>query len=230
MNHIKSFIIFAFAVLTFSGCATAPIVPIDPTANINNLSCDISLSIKNTNTNKGISGRGYLIMSLPDKFRMIILSPFGTTVAEMFMTGDKILYIASTENKAYKGSIYDVESIPALQGWRLLRWTTERVYPETPGQTELTRKRSDGVTETIIFDSQGLILKKSANGEEVVYEGYQSVGGVPVPKAITIKDRYGVKTRIVIEDPEVNKELDPAAFSPNLEGITVMPLRDIPGL
>jgi len=212
-----------------AGCAARQLPlpePLNPAATISTLASSVALSIKAGD--KGLSGRGYLIMRSPDQFRLVILSPFGTTLAEMFLSGDELLYLASTQNLAYRGSLGDLPDAPALQGWRLLRWTTERVSPQAPGQMQLTRMRVDGEEETVSFDRQGLVTKKQLNGDEVRYEGYHSVAGVPVPTAIEIIDRAGITVRITLDEPEVNEPLDEKAFIPSLDGVKVLPLNQFP--
>ncbi|MBT0663338.1 outer membrane lipoprotein LolB [Geobacter pelophilus] len=228
MNYRVFMVIMVMPLLLF-GCAARSVavtVPLNPAATINTLTSSVALSIKAGE--KGLSGRGYLIMRSPDQFRLVILSPFGTTVAEMFLNGDHLLYVASSQNLAYQGLLSDLPNAPALQGWRLLRWTTERVFPEKAGQEHLSRRRADGERETIDFDSQGLVLKKNVDGDEVRYEGYQSVDGVPVPTTIEITDRLGITVRITLDEPEVNTALDEKAFVPVLEGVTVLPLSQFP--
>ncbi len=175
-----------------------------------------------------MSGRGYLVMRAPDQFRLMVLSPFGTTVAEMFLDGERLLYIASTQNLAYQGLLSELPDAPALQGWRLLRWTTERVLPEVPGQESLLRQRGNGEWESVDFDAQGLVRQKRSDGDRVRYEGYQSVDGVPVPTALEIVDRNGITVRIVLDEPEVNTPLDEKVFVPVLDGVKVLPLNQFP--
>lgn len=211
------------------GCAARPVpvtVPLNPVATIDTLTSSVSLSVKSGG--KGMSGRGYLIMHPPEQFRLVMLSPFGTTVAEMFLNGDELLYLASSQNLAYEGQLSGLPDASALQGWRLLRWTTERVMPEVPGQRSLIRSRPDGEQETVDFDAHGLVIKKTIDGDEVRYEGYQSANGVPVPTTIEIRDRAGVTVRITLEEPEVNAPLDEKAFVPALEGIKILPLSQFP--
>ncbi|GAM08856.1 outer membrane lipoprotein LolB [Geobacter sp. OR-1] len=198
----------------------------NPAATIDTLTSSVTISVKAGE--KGLSGRGYMIMRSPDQFRLVILSPFGTTVAEMFMSGDHLLYVASSQNLAYQGVLSELPDAPALQGWRLLRWTTERVVPEKAGQEHMSRRRADGERETVDFDAQGLVLKKRVDGDEVRYEGYQSVNGVPVPTTIEITDRIGIAVRITLDEPEVNMPLDEKAFVPALDGVTVLPLSQFP--
>jgi hypothetical protein len=80
----------------------------------------------------------------------------------------------------------------------------------------------------VYFDSQGLVLKKRLDGDEVSYEGYRSVDGVPVPSAIEIIDRFGITLRITLDEPEVNTQLDEKVFVPPLDGFTILPLSQIP--
>jgi hypothetical protein len=167
-------------------------------------------------------------MRAPDQFRLLVLSPFGTTVAEMFLTGEQLLYIDSSKNLAYAGRLADLPNAPALQGWRLLRWTTERVVPETPGQRELLRLRPNHEWEAVVFDDRGLVLKKRSDGDVVTYGTYQSVDGVPVPSTIEITDRNGVLVKISLDEPEVNAPLDEKSFVPALDGVTVLPLAQFP--
>jgi len=229
MTNHRHLVIFILLLGLLGGCATRqlpPVEPLNPQAVISTLASSVALSVKAGD--KGLSGRGYLIMRAPDQFRLVILSPFGTTLAEMFLSGDELLYLASSQNLAYRGSLSDLPDAPALQGWRLLRWTTERVSPESPGQLRFSRQRADGEEETIDFDQRGLVLKKRMGGDEVRYEGYQSVAGVPVPTTIEIIDRAGITVRIVLDEPEVNEPLDENAFIPALDGVTVLPLSQFP--
>lgn len=215
--------------MLLTSCTTTPVkptAPLNPTAAIETLSSSVTLSI--TAGEKGISGRGYLIMRAPDQFRLMVLSPFGTTVAEMFLDGERLLYIASTQNLAYQGLLSELPNAPALQGWRLLRWTTERVLPEVPGQASLLRQRRNGEWESVDFDTQGLVRQKRSDGDRVRYEGYQSVDGVPVPTALEIIDRNGISVRIVLDEPEVNTPLDEKVFVPALDGVKVLPLQQFP--
>jgi Outer membrane lipoprotein LolB len=229
MIRFYAVVIATFSFVLLTGCAARQVpvtVSLNSSATITTLTSSVSLSV--TAGEKGLSGRGYLIMRAPDQFRLVILSPFGTTVAEMFLHGEQLLYLASSQNLAYQGQLTDLPNAPALQGWRLLRWTTEPVAPATVGQEFLTRQRADGVWEYIDFDSQGLVLKKSIGGDEVRYEGYQSVDGVPVPTTIQIVDRAGITVRITLDEPEVNKPLDEKAFVPELDGVKVLPLHQFP--
>jgi len=229
MTYFRHLAIFILLLILLAGCAARqlpPSEPLNPAAIITTLTSSVALSVKAGD--KGLSGRGYLIMRAPDQFRLVILSPFGTTLAEMFLAGDELLYLASSQNLAYRGSLRDLPDAPALQGWRLLRWTTERVLPETPGQLRFSRQRAGGEEETVFFDRQGLVLKKRMDGDEVRYEGYQSITGVPVPTAIEIIDRTGITVRITLDEPEVNEPLDEKAFIPTLDGVTVLPLSQFP--
>jgi len=226
---IRNLVFFMIMPIILIGCAAVPVtvnVPFKPDATIETLTSSVALSVKAGE--KGLSGRGYMIMRAPDQFRLVILSPFGTTLAEMFLSGDQFLYVASSQNLAYQGVLSDLPDAPALQGWRLLRWTTERVFPEKAGQEHLIRRLDNGERESIDFDTQGLVLRKSIDGDVVRYEGYQSVDGVPVPSVIEITDRAGITVRITLDEPEVNKPLDEKAFLPALEGVTILPLSQFP--
>jgi hypothetical protein len=229
MINRRCFLTFLLITIILNGCAAAPIpvtTPMMPGAVIETLTSSVALSVKAGDN--GLSGRGYLVMSSPDRFRLVILSPFGTTLAEMFLLGDQLLYIDSPRNLAYQGGVSELPDIPALQGWRLLRWTAEPVFPETAGQRQLVRKRAGGEWEFVHFDRQGLVTNKSVDGDIVRYENYQSVSGVPVPAAIEITDRAGVTLRITFDEPEVNAVLDKDSFVPSLEGVKVLPLSQFP--
>jgi outer membrane biogenesis lipoprotein LolB len=229
MMICRYFVLALFVTSMLNGCASRPIAttaPLNPAATINTLTSAVAVSVKAGEN--GISGRGYLIMRYPDQFRMMIISPFGTTLAEMCLEGNSLLYLDSAKGKAYQGLLADLPDVPILQGWRLLRWATERVYPELAGQKRLVRNSSSGKTETIEFDSQGLVLKKSIDDDEVRYEGYQSVDGVAVPSTIEITDRAGITVRITLDEPEVNNTLDEKAFIPALDGFTILPLNQFP--
>lgn len=222
------YLIVSLLLMTLTGCAARqlpPSAPLNPQAPIETLASSVALSIKAGD--KGLSGRGYLVIRYPDQFRLVMLTPFGTTVAELFINGDDLLYIASSDNLAYQGKLADLPDNPALQSWRLLRWVMEPVSGE-PGERQLARVTPEGALERVDFDDNGLVVRKRIDGDEVNYGEYLSFQGVAVPQVITITDRQGITVRISLDEPEVNGPLDAASFSPALEGVTVLPLSQFP--
>jgi outer membrane lipoprotein-sorting protein len=215
--------------LTLTGCATAPPpVPLRAEAEIETLSAAVSLSIQSPAGN--MAGRGYLLFRQPDRFRMTLVAPFGMTVADLFSNGEWLTCVIPSRSIAYRGLLADLPQRAGLQGWGMLRWVVERPRPTQPGTGPQTRIARDGTTETVSFDSQGLVQqKRNDQGDLVAYDDYQSVDGVPLPGTITITTRQGEKVRIAFSEPEVNQPLDEAALVPALEGLTVLPLAAFTG-
>ncbi|HWI41049.1 MAG TPA: hypothetical protein VNX25_06125, partial [Verrucomicrobiae bacterium] len=102
--------------------------------------------------------------------------------------------------------------------WRLMKWSMQ----ETPRHEPGTVRTPEG--EILSFDEHGLLRSKSVEaGDSVRYDAYRCVGGIPLATSLAVTDRYGDSVQIVLRDPEVNTPVEQAAFTPNLEGITVVP-------
>lgn len=220
---------FLFLILALSACATAPrpLEGIVPGRSLKTLSSAVSIAVQAGEHRSG--GRGYLVFSQPDRFHLVMLSPFGLTVLEVFTDGDRLTCVVPSQGVAYSGRIDELPDRNGLKSWGLMRWIVEE--PPAPGparfRDHVTRQ---GVQERVYYDDRGLVTRKeTSDGDEVRFSGYQVVNGVAVAENIEIVAAGGEQVRLTFSDPEVNPEVDDAMLTPNLEGLKVLPFSAFKG-
>lgn len=222
--------LLTFLILATTGCAAAPKPrePFIPGTTVETLAAGVSLSV---NTPEGSTGgTGYLIYRRPDRFHLVMLTPFGTTAMEFFAQDDRVTVLVPSKGVAYAGSFGDLPAKGSLQGWRMMRWVVEGdplFLPGSPGAME--RTDAEGRKTVAIYDGDGLLQRKNSMDGEAVYRDYLSAGGAPFPSTIEFTDRQGVRVKITFDEPEVNGPVDDAALTPNLEGLTLLPLSSLAG-
>lgn len=230
MRIINKILICCFFLLA-AGCAAAqkPQTPFIPGSAVETLSAMVTISVKTPDG--GLGGNGYMVYRRPDRFHLVILTPFGTTAIEFFARDDRVTFMVPSKGVAYVGSFADLPEKGGMQGWRMMQWVVEGaplLNPGARGDVELTG--ADGRKSIATYGKDGLLERKvSGDGEEVLYRDYQSVGGVPFPALIEFTDRRGVRVKITFEEPDINKPVEDTALTPNLEGITLLPLSSFKG-
>ncbi len=230
MNRIISRALCLITLFLPCGCASVLTPPLTyrPGSVVQTLSATASLSI--SKGEQGMGSNGYLLYQRPDRMRMVILSPFGTTLMEAVMSGSRITIIDSSKGIAFSGKL---EELP-LQGqgetWRHARWVMDTDPPGSfAGSGSRERVNSLGDKEQVVFEN-GLVVSKSvANGDMVRYRDYELVNGVPLATEIIMDSHDGGRFRIKVTEPEVNAELAADAFIPHLDGLTVYPLSALQG-
>jgi outer membrane biogenesis lipoprotein LolB len=221
------------ALLLLSSCATRPqpkppVAPLSPGKETETLLSPISVAIKAGEQSSG--GRGYLIFKRPDRFHLVILSPLGTALFEVFTEGERITCLIPARDTAYRGLVSDLPELSPLKGWGLMRWVAERppAAGPVPGVVEYTN--GSGSHERVHYDAHGLVQwKENEEGDKVVYSDYEEMNGVALPRTVELYGRSGESVRIVFEEPEVNQPVEDAALTPNLEGMKILPLADFKG-
>jgi hypothetical protein len=207
------------------GCASSlkPSLSYRPGAVVETLSAATSLSI--SKGEQGMGANGYLLYQRPDRLRMVILSPFGTTMMEAIVSGNLITIISNSKGEAFSGSLEELPLTGQGETWRNARWVMETDPPGSfVGDGSLERVNRSGAKEKVTFE-KGLVVSKSlANGDMVRYQDYLLVNGVPLATEIIMNSHDGGRFRIKVTDPEVNGELAADAFIPHLEGLTMYPL------
>jgi len=225
MNRIVSTALCLVTLILPCGCASVPKPPLTYQAGamVETLSATASLSI--SKGDQGMGGNGYLLYQRPDRMRMVILSPFGTTVMEAIVAGSRITIISNSKGEAFSGNLDELPRNGQGETWRHARWVMEMDPPGSfVGDGLLERINSMGDKEQVTFKN-GLVVSKSlANGDMVRYRDYQLVNGVPLATEIIMDSHDGGRFRIKVTEPEVNAELAADAFIPHLEGLTVYPL------
>jgi len=111
------------------GCASAlkPSLAYQPGAMVETLSATASLSI--SKGEQGMAGNGYLLYQRPDRMRMVILSPFGTTMMEAIVSGRRITIISNSKGEAFSGSLEELPLTGQGETWRHARWVMETDLP-----------------------------------------------------------------------------------------------------
>jgi len=207
------------------GCAMLqqPHLAYQPGAVVETLSATASFSI--SKGDQGMASSGYLLYQRPDRMRMVILSPFGTTLMEAIVTGNRITIISNSKGEAFSGQLEELPQKGQGDTWRQARWVMEMDPPGSlVGDGTLERVSSMGAREQVTFEN-GLVVSKSlANGDMVRYRDYILVNGVPLATEIIMDSHDGGRFRIRVTEPEVNAELAADAFIPHLEGLKVYPL------
>jgi Outer membrane lipoprotein LolB len=217
-------------VFLLSGCASPRIAPLSgivPGREVETLQSSVSLSVKTAKRN--IGGRGFLIFKCPDRFHMVVLSPFGLTLADIYSDGERFSFVIPSRQTAYSGRIEDIPDREGLKAWGMMRWVVERTPVAGPA---LTRENvnSSGVREKLSYDDRGFLARKETEeGDRVEYRDYRNVNGVALPESIEMGNRRGETVRISFDEPEVNLPVDEIALRPNLEGMTVLPFSDFKG-
>lgn len=212
------------------GCAAPPKPPLAglvPGREVETLQSPVSISIKTAERSMG--GRGYLLFKRPDRFHMVVLSPFGLTMADIYSDGERLTCVIPARQIAYSGLISELPDRDGLKAWAMMRWVVERTPVAGPALVRENVNRA-GVRERLFYDEQGLLVRKETDeGDRVLYRDYRSANGVAVPEAIELSNRRDDRVRIVFDEPEVNQPVEEAALRPNLEGITVLPFSEFKG-
>lgn len=230
MTLTKPFRLLLFVFMTgiqflLGACAFAPKPPLvyQDGVQVDTLSATASLSI--SKGEQGMGSNGYLLYQRPDRMRLVVLSPFGTTVMEAIMTGDAITIVNSSKGVAYIGRMQDLPHAGEGETWRHARWVMET---DPPGASirngSLQRVNSLGLREEVLFENGLIISKTLANGDMVRYNDYELVNGIPLATEIIVDSHDGGRFRMKISEPEVNAQLSPEAFSAHLEGLQLFPL------
>ncbi len=190
---------------------------------VDTLSAAASLSI--SKGDQGMGSNGYLLYQRPDKMRMVVLSPFGTTLMEAIMTGDAVTIVNSSKGMAFIGRMQDLPRAGEGETWRHARWVMENDPPGSSIRSgSLQRINSQGLREEVVFENGLVISKTLSNGDMVRYNDYELINGIPVATEIIVNSHDGGRFRMKISEPEVNALLSPEAFSTHLEGLQLYPL------
>jgi hypothetical protein len=113
----------------------------------------------------------------------------------------------------------------------MMRWVMD-ADPHAGNHVSSTVERTDklGFSEKVTVENGLITAKESLTGDHVHYRNYSVVNGVPLAAELDLQTGRGDRIRIKLNEPEVNILLDDAAFTPQLGGLTVLPISAIPGL
>jgi hypothetical protein len=216
--------------LLLAACSTIrPALDYTPGASVDTLSAAVSLSV--TTADHGMSGSGFMVYRRPDQLHLVLLSPFGTTMLEIFSHGDQITLLYPGSSTAYVGPLTDLPERGGLQGWRLMRWVMDAAPASlTERNGSFERIGYQGVVEKVTFENGLVTAKSTKTGEQVYYSRYTVAGGVPFAAELELRSALDDRIRIVLDEPEVNTPLEDAVFQPRLDGIRILPLSELKGL
>lgn len=229
MNRILIYLMSFVLLSLSSGCATNRIaLDYTPGVVVETLSSAVSLSIHATDRSMG--GHGYLVFRRPDKLHLVVLSPFGTTMLEAFALGEQITLVYPSRMTAYVGRFDQLPEKGGLQGWHLMRWVMDADPGDKDQNGTVERLGAQGFMEKVTFENGLVVSKTSSGGDQVYYENYAVVNGVPVAGVVEMRNDRDDRVRLVLDEPEVNAPLDAAALTPQLDGMTILPLSAIQGI
>lgn len=227
MNIFKN-VVAIIILLVISSCAHVPKPPLvyNQGAVLETISTGISLSLQTSE--RSISGSGFMVYRRPDKIHMILLSPFGTTVFEVFALGNQITLVYPSQGVAYTGHINQLPKKGGAQGWSLMRWVMDA---DPVGRSKMDgtygRVNNQGSKEDITVINGLITVKSNSDGDKVYYEDYSIINGVPVASEIDIRNKQNDRIRLKLQESEVNTHLDDAVFTPRLDGIKLLPLSEL---
>ena len=184
-----------------------------------------SVSLAYTSPERSISGSGYLLYRKPDQMRVVILSPFGSVLQEINVSGELVTIIDAGNGIAFNGAQKDLPDKGDFSGWRYINWLID-IDPPDPSKNNVTIERTNrfGQPEKAVFENGLLISKTTASVGHVRYGNYASVQGSALPLEITLETAALEKFTILLEDPEINIPVADGAFSPDLSKLRVYPL------
>ncbi|QWV95476.1 outer membrane lipoprotein LolB [Geomonas oryzisoli] len=217
-------VLLAVCAAFFSGCATVkqPLTGLVPGRGITTVQSSVSLSA--SSGERSSAGRGYLVYQAPDLYHLLILSPFGQTMLEAFGESDRFTCVIPSKQVAFTGLLSELPAESALKSLQLFRWVM--APPPLPVPGPLRQKvEIDGTA--YYYDEIGMIERKvAASGDQVRYQGYQSLDGVPFPETIEIRSATGGEVRIVFDEPQLNAPVESSSLRPDLSGMAVYPLSE----
>lgn len=231
MKRYLSLLFLLSALSLFSGCALyTPKPPLEyrPGAQVDTLSAAVSLSIKRGK--QGMGANGFLLYRRPDRMRVVILSPFGTTMLETVVAGEQVTVMDTSKGVAFSGLLAELPEQGNGDALRQARWVMDVPIPGSSLRDgSVARVNSMGMEERVTFENGLVVAKSLPNGDEAHYNDYVVVNGVPLATEIIITSHNGERFRISISEPEVNTDLPPDAFTPHLDSLAIYPLSALQG-
>jgi hypothetical protein len=216
--------------VVLAACSTKQPVPlaslITPGAVVETVSSNVTLSLRTAE--KNLSGRGVMVYRRPDQMRLILLSPFGTTMMEAQLNGDRLTLAYPANGVAYQGRINELPAATGQRGFAMLRWVLESdAPPGAPANGVIERQALRGGLERITLQD-GLVVEKSLkSGEQVRYRNYTTVAGVRLALELQMESAEGDRIRLILEEPEVNIPLEEQMFTVPLTGLGLLPLSEL---
>lgn len=223
-QSLKRFLTIITPLLLLTACSTTrPALDYTPGATLDTLSAAVSMSV--VTADNGMSGSGFMVYRRPDQLHLVLLSPFGTTMLEIFSQGEQVTLLYPGSSIAYVGTIADLPAKGGLQGWRLMRWVMDAApAPSSETNGTIERPGVQGLSEKVTYENGLVVSKSTADGEQVYYSRYTVAGGVPFAAELELRNAREDRIRIVLDEPEINTSLEEAVFQPRMDGVKILPL------
>ena len=184
-----------------------------------------TVSLKYASPDRNISGSGYIMYRQPDQIRVVLLSPFGSVLQDVYVSGDQVTVIDTGNGIVFSGSYADLPDKGDFSGWRHIHWLMDI---DQPGRSRATaaiqRINRFGQPETVVFENGLLVSKTTAEGGHASYARYTTVQGAVLPLEIVYETAAKELFTILLEEPEVNVVFADTAFTPNVGKHPVYPL------
>jgi len=192
-------------------------------AAVESLSSNVSLAY--AAHGRSISGSGYLMYQKPDKMRVVILSPFGSVLQEIYVSGELVTIVDAGNGVAFSGNFIDLPDRGDFSGWRYIHWLID-IDPPDPLRVNsvIDRINRFGQPEKATFENGLLISKDTEAAGHVRYGRYAAVQGAAFPLEIIYEAATQEKFTMLLEEPETNVIFADNAFTPNLSKLRVYPL------
>lgn len=226
LRHMYKLLSCICLMIVLSGCSPKLLVPTDtlqitPGMKMTTLTSNVRFSYRFDE--KHGSASGMLAYRYPDQVRLIVLSPFGSTMMEFILKQDNVTIMYPGSGTAFHGQLSQLPDDSGRQVWSLLRW----MFDLNPLQTV----RTDGVFsddagngESITVRDGVVVKKQRPTGDQVTYSDYSVKSGIALPLDMTLETAGGQRIQIVLEDSDVNGPVSEQQFNPVFAGLKIMPL------
>ena len=209
-----------------SGCLTAR-----QTAEVNYVNGTVvdtlssNVSLQYASSDRHISGSGYIMYRQPDQIRVVILSPFGSVLQDVYVSGDRVTVIDPGNGVAFSGSYAELPIKGDFSGWRHIHWLIDFDQPERSRvSATIERVNRFGQSETAVIENGLFTSKTTAEGGTVRYARYTAVQGAALPLEIVYETAAKEVFTITLDEPEINVPFAVTAFTPNVGKHPVYPL------
>jgi len=213
-----------------AACSTPRLLPVSlqitPGGGVETINSTVTFSLRTSE--KHLAGRGVMVYRRPDQVRLILLSPFGTTLMEVQVLGDRLTLAYPASGVAYQGRINELSGATGQRVFAMLRWVLEMDAPVgAPHTGETERPATAGGVERISMKDGLVVEKNQQSGEQVRYRNYAVQAGVSLPLELQVVSAEGDRIRLTMEEPEVNIHLDEQLFAVPLAGLRLLPLSEL---
>ncbi|MDD2897568.1 MAG: hypothetical protein PHI31_02530 [Desulfuromonadaceae bacterium] len=225
--HVSLLMLCMSAMLT--GClAVHPPLSLQYINGVSVESLTSGVSLSYASSDRSISGSGYLMYRKPDQIRAVILSPFGSVLQEVYVSGDNITIVDAGNGIAFLGTITDMPASGDFSGWRHIHWLIDIDTPDSlRGTAVIERVNRFGDLEKVTFENGLVVSKSTARGGTVAYGKYTVVQGIAFPLEIIYKAASQETFIIRFDEPEMNTTFVDGAFTPNVRNLRQYPLSSL---